>query len=127
MDLVHMDEVVYHNKVLLHLLDINIFHIYYQLKHIFLHYFDIFFYMPLVLYIHNKVQHNQMDISKIHHLYDLIQYMLNHFDKVKVNKMFFEDIHINDLNNLVDKDIDHQHQIMEHMYLFLIYLLFRYF
>ena len=64
------------------------------------------------------VQQNPMNINKIHHLYDLIQYKSNHFDKVKSNKMFAEDIHINDLNNLVDKDIDHQHQIMEHMCLF---------
>jgi hypothetical protein len=58
-----------------------------------------------------------MDINKIHHLYDLIQYKLNHFDKEKENKMFVEDVHINDLNNLVDKDIDHQHLIREHKYL----------
>lgn len=50
--------------------------------------------------------------------------MLIHFDKVIENKMFVEDIHINDLNILVDKDIDHQHQIMEHMYLFFTNILF---
>lgn len=117
-DWVHKGVVGHHNKDLWHLLDINIVHIYYQLKHIFLHYYDISFCMLLVWCIHNRDLHNPVDINKIHPLYDLIQYKLNHFDMVKPNKMFVEDIHINDLNNLVDKDIDHQHPIMVHMFLF---------
>ena len=58
-----------------------------------------------------------MDTDRIHRLCDLIQCMLNHCDMEIENRRFLEGIHTDDLNNPLDKDIDHQHPTREHMFL----------
>lgn len=117
-DLVHNDEVEYHNKVQWRLWDINIDHIFDQSMHICLDWLNNVSYTLLEWYIHRKDQQNPMDINKIHPLIDLIQYMSNHFDMEIENKMFLVLIHINDRWNQLDKDIDHQHPIIEYMILY---------